>query len=131
MYRKQHDLLTPAEIISIREQYGLATKSFAKILGLGEISITRYENGHVQEEAQNNLILLMKSKAAFTQLYEKNKHRLTDKEVEKVDGILSKCQLLVSWGGKQYSPKNAAKAQYPAIQCADSQSVKCLVTQSA
>lgn len=70
-YRKMHNLLLPEEIRGIREMYGLSQKDFARVLGFGEKTITRYENGSLQDEAQNNLILLMKDKRNFEILLDK------------------------------------------------------------
>ncbi len=83
-YRRLHNLLSPELIRSIRSQYDLSAKSFAKVLGLGEISITRYENGYVQEEAQNNLISLAREPRNFSELFERNKDKLTGDEIKRV-----------------------------------------------
>ena len=70
-YRAMHHLLMPEEIREIRDMYGLSQKDFARVLGLGEKTITRYENGSLQDEAQNNLILLMKDRKNFEVLLDK------------------------------------------------------------
>ncbi len=59
-YRKKHNLLFPEEIKSIREQYGLSQRSFAKLLNWGDKTICRYENGAIQDKAHNGLLLLLK-----------------------------------------------------------------------
>lgn len=58
-YRKLNSLLLPEEIKSIREKYGVTQVEFAQILGLGDKTITRYENGSLQDMAQNNLIKIV------------------------------------------------------------------------
>ena len=58
-YRKLNSLLLPEEIKSIREKYGVTQVEFAQILGLGDKTITRYENGSLQDTAQNNLIKIV------------------------------------------------------------------------
>src|SRR5665647_1312101 len=58
-YRETHGLLFPDQIKNIRETYGLSATSFSKLLGFGEKTITRYENGALQDNAQNNLMVLM------------------------------------------------------------------------
>lgn len=68
-YREIKGLLTPEEIKSIRQHYGLSQTAFAKVLGLGEKTIARYENGSLQDEAQNNLILLARDPVNFRLLY--------------------------------------------------------------
>lgn len=37
--------LTPQDIKDIRAKYGLSQRSFARLLGLGEASLARYEKG--------------------------------------------------------------------------------------
>ena len=83
-YRKQFGLLLPEEIRKIREKYGTSQVTFAKILGLGEKTITRYENGSIQDEAQNNLILLARNSDNFMELFNKNKHKLSEDEISKI-----------------------------------------------
>jgi len=117
MYRERHNLLTPDKIRSIRAKYGLSAKSFSKVLGLGEISITRYENGSVQEEAQNNLMLLMEYPNNFNLLYEKSKGLLTGKERERVDSILSKSRNIVVWESTPYAPSPSGEVKYNATLC--------------
>ena len=58
-YRKLNSLLFPEEIKAIREKYGVTQVEFAQILGLGDKTITRYENGSLQDNAQNNLIKIV------------------------------------------------------------------------
>lgn len=79
-YREQMKLLQPEEIKAIREQYHLSQTAFARILGLGDKTITRYESGSLQDEAQNNLILLMKDPQNFNILLWQNKDKISDKD---------------------------------------------------
>ena len=55
-YRTRHGLLQPHEIKAIREKYGISQVNFARIIGVEDKTITRYENGSLQDEAINNLI---------------------------------------------------------------------------
>ena len=48
--------LTAAEIKRIRKKYGLTQQAFARVLGLGEASLVRYENGQTPSKANANLI---------------------------------------------------------------------------
>lgn len=85
LYRKQKNLLFPHEIRAIREQYGLTQVGFAKVLGFGEKTISRYENGSLQDEAQNNLILLVRDPRNFMELFTKNRNNLSEDEVKQVE----------------------------------------------
>lgn len=77
-YRKKHGLLQPSEIRAIREKYGLSQVAFARVLGLGDKTITRYENGSIADMAQNNLILLVQYPSNFKKLLEMNKKKISD-----------------------------------------------------
>lgn len=50
-----HDL-TSQDIKQIREKYGLTQQGFARLLGLGDASVVRYENGQTPSKANANLI---------------------------------------------------------------------------
>ena len=48
--------LTPEEIRRIRDKYRLSQQSFARLLGIGEASMARYEGGSTPTRANANLI---------------------------------------------------------------------------
>ena len=50
------DDITPSEIKRIRKKYGLTQQAFARLLGIGEASMVRYENGQPPSKANANLI---------------------------------------------------------------------------
>lgn len=77
-YRSNHNLLQPEEIKKIREKYALSQTSFARLLGFGDKTITRYENGSIQDLAQNNLIELASYPDVFELLLNKNKEYVSD-----------------------------------------------------
>lgn len=79
-YREMNGLLSPVQIKNIRMQYGLSQSAFANVLGLGEKTITRYENGSIQDEAQNNLILLASDPVNFDKLLRKSKLKVKENE---------------------------------------------------
>lgn len=92
VYRRKRGLLLPSEIKEIRERYKLSQTAFAKLLGMGEKTITRYENGRIQDEAQNNLILLMRDKNAFITLLKKNGHKISRDEAENARRAITETQ---------------------------------------
>lgn len=79
-YRKKHNLLQPLEIRMIREKYCLSQVAFARVLGLGDKTIARYENGSIADAAQNNLIDLVQHPSNFKKLLEKNKEKITPQD---------------------------------------------------
>lgn len=59
-YKKKVGLLTSLQIKDIRRRYGLSATKFAKLLGMGEKSITRYENGAIQTKEVDLLLRLVR-----------------------------------------------------------------------
>ena len=88
-YRRRMGLLQPEEIRAIRSKYGVSQETFAKVLGMGAKTIARYENGSLQDEAQNNLILLMRDFSNMRKLIELHPERLSRTERT---GLLSKTE---------------------------------------
>ncbi|EGD50153.1 helix-turn-helix domain protein [Thermoanaerobacter ethanolicus JW 200] len=80
IYRKKHGILSPKEIKNIRESYGLSQRAFAKLLGIGEASIARYETGALPEKSLSNMIMLLKDPKNMEKLLEKNEEALTPRE---------------------------------------------------
>lgn len=87
-YRKQAGLLQPEDIKSIRDKYGLTQTTFAALLGFGAKTITRYENGSIQDMSHDNLIRLMNSYDCFSQLWEIRKTIMTPKEITRINRLL-------------------------------------------
>ncbi|MEW4413738.1 type II TA system antitoxin MqsA family protein [Clostridium sp. AN503] len=59
-YRVKKGLLSSDEIVSIRENYGLSQVDWAKLLGWGEATISRYESKAIQDEAYDTMFRLVK-----------------------------------------------------------------------
>jgi len=57
-YRKRHGLLQPEEIKGFRTLYGLTQKELASLLGWGDVTISRYENGALQEIGHDKFLRL-------------------------------------------------------------------------
>ncbi|MEK8016056.1 MAG: type II TA system antitoxin MqsA family protein [Candidatus Parabeggiatoa sp.] len=55
-YRRRHNLLQPEEICNWREQYGLTQQELSTLLGWKETTLSKYENGALQEESQDTLL---------------------------------------------------------------------------
>jgi putative zinc finger/helix-turn-helix YgiT family protein len=80
IYRKKHGILSLDEIRNIRESYGLSQRAFAKLLGIGEASIARYETGALPEKSLSNMIMLLKDPKNMEKLLEKNEGVLSQRE---------------------------------------------------
>lgn len=88
IYRNRHGLLQPEEIKEIRQKYGLGQRAFSKLLGWGEITIHRYENGALQDEIHNNELLLLRDPENFSLLFERNKNRLSPRKAESFERMI-------------------------------------------
>ena len=58
IYKKQNNLLTNSEIKKIRQKYGLTQKEYALVIGVGEVTVHRFENGAIQTEAIDSIMEL-------------------------------------------------------------------------
>lgn len=96
-YREKHDLMQPSDIRVTREKYGLSQTAFARILGLGDKTITRYENGSIADAAQNNLIMLVQQPSDFAQLLEKNKSKISPTDYETACAALEKLHICTAY----------------------------------
>lgn len=88
-YRRIKGLLSSIEIKDIRLKYNLTQTAFSKLLGFGEKTIARYENGALQERAQDNLIRLMDDVYIFKKLWFNNKHLLSQTDIKRTEAALN------------------------------------------
>lgn len=89
-YKRKNSLLTANEIAKIREKYKISQATLSKILGFGIKTITRYENGTIQDNTHDNLLRLINKEENFFELWYLNKDRLSDSENAKIEKTLKK-----------------------------------------
>lgn len=100
-YRRRHNLLQPEEIQAIREKYNLSQRTFARILGFGDKTITRYENGSIPDAAQNNLMMLVQDPNNFEFLLKKNREKLSNEEYQQAYTALEQLRCRVIYNKRQ------------------------------
>lgn len=83
-YRRNHKLLFPEEIKVIREQYGLSQRGFAKLLGWGDKTVHRYENGSLQDKAHNSLLVFLREPENMRMYLSENETMLDKKQRDKL-----------------------------------------------
>lgn len=59
-YRRRHEMTQPEEIKALRKRYGLTQTELAKLLGWGGATLSRYENGALQDDAHEKTLRLVK-----------------------------------------------------------------------
>ena len=80
--------MTADEIKRIRRSYGLTQKSFAKILGIGEASMVRYENGCVPSKANANLIRAAENKSFMLDCLRRDGELIPQSQREEAERII-------------------------------------------
>jgi putative zinc finger/helix-turn-helix YgiT family protein len=77
-YRVDHQLLTVDELISIRKNLGLNQRDFSRLLGFGEITISRYELGSLPSKNNSQTIKKISDKKNLEEKYEQNKSLMSE-----------------------------------------------------
>ena len=75
-YREKHKLLAPDEIRTTREKYGLSQRALSRLLGWGEITIHRYENGAIQDKVHNSTLRLIEDPQNMKKIFEANRSKV-------------------------------------------------------
>lgn len=84
-YRKDMGLLTSNDIKAIRKKYNLTQSEFSKMLGFGEITITRYESKKIQDETYDYLMSLAGENPLYAyESLKRNKHRFEKIKYEEI-----------------------------------------------
>jgi len=84
-YREKHNLLSPNEIRTIREKYGLSQRALSRLLGWGEITVHRYENGAVQDNVHESLLRLIEAPQNMQKFLEANRDKLPSYTVARLE----------------------------------------------
>lgn len=80
--------LSVQDIKRIREKYGLTQQGFARLLGIGEASIVRYESGQQPSKANANLIRAADNPKFISDCLERDGDLLTEGQREKTERIV-------------------------------------------
>lgn len=78
IYKKQNNLLTNGEIKKIRQKYGLTQKEYALVIGVGEVTVHRFEKGAIQTEAVDAIMKLSNDPDNMAFLLLQNKKNVGD-----------------------------------------------------
>lgn len=94
IYKKQVNLLTSTEIKSIRKKYEMNQKEFSQAIGLGEITIHRFENGSIQTESVDSIIRLSDNPDIMYNFLIKNQSNFEENEYLKFLKIVNNLKKL-------------------------------------
>jgi putative zinc finger/helix-turn-helix YgiT family protein len=87
-YRRRHGMMQPKEIRELRQGYGLTQKEFCKLLGWGEVTLSRYENGALQDDTHNTILQMIKDPRNLLKLIELQGDFLSEEKRRKLIGLL-------------------------------------------
>jgi putative zinc finger/helix-turn-helix YgiT family protein len=76
-YRRGRGMLQPEEIRDFRTRYGLSQRELSGLLGFGGATLSRYENGALQDEAHDTLLRLIREPASLLALVERDRAALS------------------------------------------------------
>ena len=93
LYRLNHHIISPAEIRSMRESYGLSQRSLGALLGWGEVTIHRYESGNLPDDAHSQVLRFIQDpfnmermvKMYGHRLHQAARRRLTERLADRLD----------------------------------------------
>lgn len=111
-YRKKKGIISPNEIKDIRDKYSISQKDLSILLGFGEKTLSRYENGSLPDETHNNILKMIKSEIAFLMLFNENKHKLNDKARSEIEFKLNYLMASKVFDEKVYLYCNDAWSSY-------------------
>lgn len=87
-YRKRHGMMQPEDIRNLRQKYGLTQKELSKLLGWGEVTLTRYENGALQDKGHDTILQMIKDPQNLLKIVDQYGDYLSEGKKEKVIGYL-------------------------------------------
>lgn len=118
-YREKHGLLKSFDIKNIRERYGLTQKEYANLLGLGDVTIQRYEKKAIQDSTYDTIMrLTLENPSYCLEMLEKNRAQFEQARYEEIRAAIV---LQIKKNSEIYFLKESVKAQYVeySIPCAE------------
>lgn len=88
-YRNRHNMVHPEEIRRLRNHYGLTQRELSRLIGWGGATLSRYENGALQDITHDRFLQLLKNPENMKSLILKNGDFLPDEKKERILAELS------------------------------------------
>lgn len=87
-YRRIHNMIQPEQIKEFREQYNITQQELSNLLGWGGATLSRYENGALQDEAHDTILRLILEPRNFRDLLENKPEAVSEKKRKKLLNLL-------------------------------------------
>lgn len=92
-YRKAKDLITVSEVKQILEKYNIDKRPLSKLLGFGELTITRYIDGQLPSKKYSDILKeILLNEQAMKKIVEENQSEVSDVAVSKVQRAIENCE---------------------------------------
>jgi len=88
IFRHRHGMIQPEEIRAFRKRYGLSQSELSRLLGWGETTLSRYENGALQDETHDTALRLAMEPSTLLRLIGKKPDSLNPKREENLIELL-------------------------------------------
>jgi putative zinc finger/helix-turn-helix YgiT family protein len=88
LYREKHGMLSPSEILGFRRRYELTQKELSALLGWGAVTLSRYENGALQDAAHDRQLHAVMTGEGLKKLIQLNPDALDSVKRERILEIL-------------------------------------------
>ena len=93
-FRKKKDLITISDIKKILEKYNVEKRPLSKLLGFGELTITRYIDGQLPSAKYSDILLeVSRDEQKMKEYVEANKEKVSAVAVNKVIRAIEKCEV--------------------------------------
>lgn len=102
-YRKRQGLISASTIRNMRKKLGLSQRDMARLLGLGEITIARYELGSIPSRANSMLLESLRSRHTLITFFEDNAAQLSEHGREALQTYLKESNPLLYTGHRKFS----------------------------
>ncbi len=90
IYRQKHNMIQPEDIKELRKKYNLTQSELANILGWGLVTLSRYENGSLQDSVHDKMLKLLKEPFNLYILLTESPNALEEKKYrELMDKLIS------------------------------------------
>lgn len=92
-FRKKKGLITVSDIKKILEKYNIEKRPLSKLMGFGEITITRYIDGQLPSAKYSNILFeVLNDEQKMKECVEANKDEVSTVAVNKVLRAIEKCE---------------------------------------
>ena len=114
-YRRRHGMVQPETIAQFRKTLGLTQRELAALLGFGDATLSRYENGALQDDAHDRLLRLIMKPGNLLDQMEHTPDALPAEKRTRIERMLKKASGTVPPAravsrGKTASPAEARKS---------------------